>query len=370
MGIRRFLPTVFAAITVLSLVSCGPLFTDYALPPMSERIERVTNLDAVFGGTRIDQFRLTASRTVRDSTGVNAVSVLGPSPGGRQVAITLDGSQLAAFETVVVDEILQVLTRPDGALTYVEPRDDPGGGSLPLTPVWHIGDIDGNGMEPGYINIQNTVDGTPQIVFFSPLSETDFDNELEPGGDQPVNLGAPVSAADGELRAITAAVSAPRPVAFDDDDPAAWFENTTVSLTFDVSTDDGRQALVVSRFPAALLEGWASGTDTDDFFPSVSSVLFEHDFLLADGGRSEAQSVFFTREAAIAVTSDWRMVRVPFGDSPGDIREVGFDNEGPIAQEISLNDPREYLFAVSPEGTRIFVYSAQRAKLYAARPFW
>ncbi|TVQ28306.1 MAG: hypothetical protein EA383_00875 [Spirochaetaceae bacterium] len=369
MGTNRLLLVTITIVAVLSLLSCELIFTDHALPPMSERIERVTNLGAVFGGTQPDQYRLAASRTVRDGVGINAVSVLGPSPGGRQVAVTLDGSSLDPFETVVVDEILQVLTRPDGSLTLVEPRDDPGGGTVPLTPVWHIGDLDGNEIEPGYINIQNTVDGTPQIVFLSPLSEAAFDAEQEPASVFPIDLGVPVSTSSGFLRAITAAVSAPRPVAYTVGDPTAWLEDTYVSLTLEVVTGDERDALIVSRFPAAMLHGWASGMVTDEFFISVSSVLFEREFLFFDG-RSAAQSVFFTREAAIAVTSDRRMVRVPFGDSPGDVLEVGFGNEGAIEQEIAIGDPREYLFAVSPEGSRIFFYSAQRAKLYAARPFW
>ncbi|MFW5994911.1 MAG: hypothetical protein ACOCRN_02280 [Spirochaetia bacterium] len=336
---------------------------------MSERIERVISLGEVFGGTNADQFRLLASRMLRDGSETEAVSVLGPSPGAREVAVSFDGARLTAFETVVLDDILQVLTRPDGSLALVEPRRDAGGGSVPLTPVWHVGDLDGNKVDPGFINIQNTNDGTPALDFFEPLDEADFDAGTEVGDAGRIELGRPLSAPDGFLSAITAAASAPRPVAYDEGEPAAWLDDTYVSLTLEATTDDGREALIVSRFPAAGLHGWTTEDSTEEFFSLVSSVLFERDFLSSDAGPA-ARSVFFTREAAIAVTSDERMVRVPFGDDPGDMREVGFGSEGPIDQEIAIGDPREYVFTVSPEGTRVFFYSPQRSKLYAARPFW
>lgn len=359
-GARAAIIITIGTLAALMLGSCEALFYDHALPPFAGRVERVIELDDIFGGADSYHFRLAAARMVRNGSERDGVTVLGPSVGGRTVAATFDGRSLEQYETAERHYVTQVLTRPDGSLALID-----------SDAVWHVGPLDGSLAQPGLFAIRPFDAGVPGIDIFEPVEPGEFDpwgfDENDP---TTVPLGPPV--ADTSFVNMMSAAAAPRPVAFDPDSAAGYFEDSLVSLTFEVFLEDGTDVYIVSRFPAELLfalfhEGTA--LPGNDFLSSVSSVIVERDY--TDYRRDDRyQLVFFTRSAVFVATDDGRMVRVPFPDEAGEMVRVGYSDESAVTAEAAIYNAGDYLFEISREGTRINMFAPHRRRLYSVRPFW
>lgn len=360
-GARVAIIITTVILAALTLGACRALFYDHALPPFAGRVERVIELDDVFGGADPYHFRLFAARMVRNGSEQDAIAVIGPSEGGRTAALTFDGRSLERYDATERHYVTQVLTRPDGSLAFIDSYDT----------SWHVGPLDDSLEEPRLFEIRPFDADGPGLEIFEPITLAEFDTGEWGTTERVVPLGPPV--ADTSRVEIVSPAAAPRPVAFDPDSAVEYFENSMVSLTLEVFLDDGTEAFIVTRFPAELLhalfqEGTDLPGDDDDFLSSVSSVIVEYDYLA--GKRDWEQRVFFTRSAVLIATDDGRMVRVPFPDGPGEMVRVGYSDESAVTAEAPIHNAEDYLFEVSREGTRLHMFAPRRRRLYSVRPFW
>ncbi len=353
-GPAALLAVVFAA----GLVSCEPLFVDTTSPPMPERIERASNIgDAFESGDRGD-FALVASRFAGEGGfAEDAVTVFGPGDGGLRSAVSFAAPSLSPVEIEMTDSLKQVMTMPDGSLRSIPDIEET---------VWLVGESSDGGA--AFFGFTSGLDETPELL----VEEVEVDG-FSPGaglpGDNDEQIALGGEADEGVLDVVIAGASAPSPAALTEGDEDEYFDDSVVSLTLFVRPNgDGPGRVIVTRFPPSLLadlDALSSGALLDE----ASSVAFEEDYL-ASVGFENAESVFFARDAAVALTHDDRLVRVPFPEEAGVSERVGIDSDYAVSDEIPLRNPRDYLFSVSPDGSRVYFYAPETSVLYSARPFW